>query len=268
MWVFLDNHPFFAAVIIAMAFILATSILLLVFKLIKNGLKVRKAKILGNEIEFGGNIEVTEKVSETEFMRDMLILCNSINQWQKQVDKQIEVKTKEVINSSIRFANTKIDNTVNIAKLEYGDLLKKERKELTQEDNYQIIIYGFLMDQVREELKDIICSVIREDHFEDKSSIELESIGENATIRAKIIFESRSDILNKEILEKIKENNLPKINTEANEIIRVTADKYRNLKTEVQEIIEKEEKDFKEVLKLKFPKVSEEGINNIVNYYN
>lgn len=265
MWQFLDNHPLYAAIAIAAFSFVAIGLIILIIKLIRNGSGIH-AKIGGNELDFGS--KKGEKPSEADIMRDMLILCNSIAQWQKQVDKQIELKTREVIASSIRFANVKIDNSINMAKLDYGDLLKSKKKELTQEDNYQIIIVGFLMDQVREEFKDIICSAIREDHFEDKTQSEIDSIGENAVVRAKIIFESKIDILNRSIITQVSEKNLDKIKEEAAEIIKITASKYKVLKEDIKNIIEKEEKDFKEVLKLKFPNLSEEGIENIVNYYN
>lgn len=265
MWQFLDNHPLYAAIIIAAISMLVIAAAVLIVKLVKSG--GIHAKIGNNELDLG-NSNKGKKLSEPELMRDMLILCNSINQWQKQVDRQIEIKTKEAVSSSIRFANTKIDNSINAAKLDYGDFLKTNKKELTQEDNYQIIICGFLMDQVREEFKDIICSAIREDHFENKTTAEIDSIGENAKVRAQIIFESKADVLNREIIEQVKSKNIDKIKEEAREIINITADKYKILKEEIKNIIEAEERDFKEVLKLKFPHLSQEGIDNIVNYYN
>lgn len=266
MWQFLDNHPLYAAIVIAAISILIVTAAILIVKLVKNG--GVHAKIGNNELDLGNSNNKSKKLSEPELMRDMLILCNSINQWQKQVDRQIELKIKEVVSSSIRFANTKIDNSINAAKLDYGDFLKANKKELTQEDNYQIIICGFLMDQVREEFKDIICGAIREDHFENKTAAEIDSIGENAKVRAQIIFESKADVLNRKIINQIKEKNIDKIKQEAKEIIGITADKYKLLKEEIKNIIETEEKDFKEVLKLKFPHLSQEGIDNIVNYYN
>lgn len=265
MWQFLDEHPVYAAIIILLVSLVAASLIILIMKLIKSGGGIR-AKFGDKEIEVGKKNK--EKVSESETMRDMLILCNSINQWQKQVDKQVESKTREIISSSVRFANTKIDNEINTTKLCYGNILKKNKKELTQEDNYQIIIFGFLMDQLREEFKDIICSAIREDHFEAKTKQEIDSIGENAMVRTQIIFENNTNVLNRKIIEEIKQENIAKIKINCSEIIGLTTEKYKVLKSEIQEIISKEEKDFKEVLKLKFPNVSSEGIDNIVNYYN
>ena len=265
MWQFLDGHPAYAAIIISLVSLIVISLVVLIVKLIKSGGGIH-AKFGDKEIDVGKKTK--EKIPESEVMRDMLILCNSINQWQKQVDKQVEAKTREVISSSVRFANTKIDNEINTTKLYYGNILKKSKKELTQEDNYQIIIFGFLMDQLREEFKDIICSAIREDHFETKTKQEIDSIGENAMIRTQIIFENNANVLNGKIIEEIKQENIAKVKISCSEIINLTADKYKVLKSEIQEIISKEEKDFREVLKLKFPNISSEGIDNIVNYYN
>lgn len=274
MWQFLSENPTYAWCLLGLIFFVF--IVLLIISKDKKMPKIKKANLFGNEIEFGDkeskkdddNIEGKDSFSEEDKMRDALILCSSITQWQKTIDKIIDYKTKEVINSSIRYANNVIDTNANRACLEYGAIIRETKKEITQEDNYQIIISGFLVDQVREELKNIVCTAIREDHFETKSPVEIESISEDATARAHLIFNSKKDVLNPEIMEKISEKYSAKIKTEVNNIISLTAEKYKNLKTEIQKTIEEETEQFKDTLRLKFPEFSSDSIDNIVSYYN
>lgn len=263
MWQFFSAHPIIAAVTIAVVSILAFTVVVLVAKLGKNGVR---AKLGNNEFSLG-KTGAPKESSETEMMRELLILSSSINHWQKQVDKQINALTQEVISTSIRFANLKIDNAINGIKNNYRFYLKENKEDLTTEDNYQMIICGFVLDQVREDFKDIICAAIREDHFDVKTQNELEAIGETAIIRAQLRFEEQIDVLNKEVVEKIKEENLAKVKKETAEIIEITAKKYKESREEIIKLIEESERQQKECLKLKFPSLSAESIDNIVKYY-
>ena len=263
MWQFFSAHPIIAVLAMTFTAALATALVILIAKLGKNGVK---AKVGNSELSFG-KPGAPKESTEAEMMRDLLILSSSINHWQKQVDKQINALTQEVISTSIRFANLKIDNAINGIKNNYRFYLKEEKETLTTEDNYQMIICGFVLDQVREDFKDIICAAIREDHFDTKTQSELEAIGETAIIRAQLRFEEQIDVLNKDVIEKIKEENLTKVKKEATEIIEITAKKYRESREAIGKLIEENEFQQKESLKLKFPNLSAESIDNIVKYY-
>lgn len=263
MWQFFNDHPVVAILAMAFTAALATVLVILIARLGRNGIK---AKLGNNEISFGKS-NTPKETTETETMRDLLILSSSVNHWQKQVDKQISALTQEVVSTSIRFANLKIDNAINGIKNNYRFYLKEDKDHLTVEDNYQMIICGFVLDQIREDFKDIICAAIREDHFDTKTQNEIEAISETAITRAQLRFEEQIEVLNKDVIKKIEEENLSKVKKETAEVIEITAKKYRESREAATKLIEENEVQQRESLKLKFPNLSAESIDNIVKYY-
>ena len=123
------------------------------------------------------------------------------------------------------------------------------------------------MDQVKEVLKDQICSAIRADHFEEKTDQEIKSIGENCCLLSKLIFEQRLDILRKDVLHKIFEKYETKIKGETDQLIGLTMQKYKKLKKDVEDTIQSGEEKFRAELKIKFPNFTNEITEQLVNYY-
>ena len=268
MWTFFDKHPLVAAIALGLALVIAVLIVIIMIRAIKSGDGV-EAEAGRDGVKFRLNKKEiqSKKDFEADIIRDAALLSSSIINWKSEVSKEIDKKTNETISNCIRYAVTRIENMVNVAKLEYGDMLKKKKDKLTTEDNYQVIIYGFLMDQVKETFKDQICSAIRADHFEEKSEAEIKAIGDNCYLLSKLIFEQRLDILQRDILLKVAEKYEPKIKKEADELVDLTEQKYKNLKKEIEETISEREEKFRVELKLKFPNFTDEITDQLVNYY-
>ena len=268
MWEFFNGHPLVAAIALGLMLAICVLVVILLIKAIKSGSGVEaEAGKSGIRFRVGGKVGKSREAIEADIIRDAALLSSSIINWKTELSKEIDKKTNEAISSCIRYSVSKIDNMVNIAKLEYGDFLKKDKDELSNEDNYQIIIYGFLMDQVKEVLKDQICSAIRADHFEEKTDQEIKSIGENCYLLSKLIFEQRLDILRKDILHKISEKYETKIKGETDQLIGLTMQKYKKLKEDIEDIIQSGEEKFRAELKIKFPNFTNEITEQLVNYY-
>lgn len=268
MWQFMASNPVLAAIIVVAAIFTAGVLAVIIYK---NGIKLKNGTF---EVSVGNNVSKKKKnrpnSEEAELLRTTLILSNLINQWQNQLDKKIDSKKRECISTSIRYGNDAVDNNINLARLEYRNYLKEvkninQEQQLTQEDAYQDTIYGFLIEQVRDKIKDTICTAIREDHFDKKTDAEISSIAENCTKKYQYIFDSNIEHLNKEVIEKVKETEIPKIKKIANDIIENAIDKYKSLEREITETISNEENTFKESLRVKFPGLSS-GIDDLVNY--
>lgn len=268
MWEFFNGHPLVAAIALGLMLTICVLVVILLIKAIKSGSGVEaEAGKSGIRFRVGGKVGKSREAIEADIIRDAALLSSSIINWKTELSKEIDKKTNEAISSCIRYSVSKIDNMVNIAKLEYGDLLKKDKGELNNEDNYQVIIYGFLMDQVKEVLKDQICGAIRADHFEEKTEQEIKSIGENCYLLSKLIFDQRLDILRKDVLQKIAEKYEPKIKEETDQLIGLTMQKYKKLKKDVEDTIQSGEEKFRAELKIKFPNFTNEITEQLVNYY-
>lgn len=268
MWEFFNGHPLVAAIALGLMLAICVLVVILLIKAIKSGSGVEaEAGKSGIKFRVGGKVGKSREAIEADIIRDAALLSSSIINWKTELSKEIDKKTSETISSCIRYSVSKIDNMVNVAKLDYGELLKKDKSELNNEDNYQIIIYGFLMDQVKEVLKDQMCSAIRADHFEEKSEQEIKSIGENCYLLSKLIFEQRLDILRKDILHKISEKYETKIKGEADQLINLTIQKYKNLKKDIEDMVQSGEEKFRAELKIKFPNFTNEITDQLVNYY-
>ena len=268
MWEFFNGHPLIATIALGLMLVICVLIVILLVKAVKygSGLEAEAGKT-GIRFKVGGKPGKNKEVVEADIIRDAALLSSSIISWKTELSKEIDKKTNETISCCIRYSVSKIDNLVNVAKLEYGSLLKKEKSELDNEDNYQIIIYGFLIDQVKEVLKDQICSAIRADHFEEKTEQEIKSIGENCYLQSKIIFEQKVDILRKGILQQIAKKYESKIKDESDQLIDLTKQKYKNLKKDIEEMIQGGEEKFRTELKIKFPNFTNEITDQLVNYY-
>ena len=268
MWEFFNGHPLVAAIALGLMLAICVLVVILLIKAIKSGSGVEaEAGKSGIRFRVGGKVGKSREAIEADIIRDAARVCDAIINWKTELSKEIDKKTNEAISSCIRYSVSKIDNMVNIAKLEYGDFLKKDKDELSNEDNYQIIIYGFLMDQVKEVLKEQIWSAIRADHFEEKTDQEIKSIGENCCLLSKLIFEQRLDILRKDVLHKIFEKYETKIKEEADQLIGLTMQKYKKLKKDVEDTIQSGEEKFRAELKIKFPNFTNEITEQLVNYY-
>ena len=259
MWEFFNGHPLVAAIALGLMLAICVLVVILLIKAIKSGSGVEaEAGKSGIRFRVGGKEGKSREAREADIIRDAALLSSTIINWKTELSEEIDKKTNEAISSCIRYSVSKIDNMVNIAKLEYGDFLKKDKDELSNEDNYQIIIYGFLMDQVKEVLKDQICSAIRADHFEEKTDQEIKSIGENCYLLSKLIFEQRLDILRKDILHKISEKYETKIKGETDQLIGLTMQKYKKLKKDVEDTIQSGEEKFRAEVKIIVPNFKNE----------
>ena len=268
MWEFFNGHPLITTIAFVLIVVVFVLVAILLIKAIKSGSGVEaEAGKSGIKFRIGGKSGKNRETIEADIIRDAALLSSSIINWKTELSKEIDKKTNETISSCIRYSVSKIDNMVNIAKLEYGELLKKDKGELNNEDNYQVIIYGFLMDQVKETFKDQICGAIRADHFEEKTEQEIKSIGENCYLLSKLIFEQKLDILRKDILCKISEKYEPKIKSETDQLISLTMQKYKNLKKDIKDTIQDGEEKFRAELKIKFPNFTNEITDQLVNYY-
>lgn len=268
MWEFFNGHPLITTIAFVLIVVVFVLVAILLIKAIKSGSGVEaEAGKSGIKFRIGGKSGKNRETIEADIIRDAALLSSSIINWKTELSKEIDKKTNETISCCIRYSVSKIDNLVNVAKLEYGSLLKKEKSELDNEDNYQIIIYGFLIDQVKEVLKDQICSAIRADHFEEKTEQEIKSIGENCYLQSKIIFEQKVDILRKGILQQIAKKYESKIKDESDQLIDLTKQKYKNLKKDIEEMIQGGEEKFRAELKIKFPSFTNEITDQLVNYY-
>lgn len=268
MWNFFDGHPIIAIIVIGVFVAIAIPVIILLIKAAKSGNGVEaEAGKEGLKFKLGKKEVKSREEFEADIIRDAALLSSSIISWKNEVSKEIERKTNEVINNCVRYATSRIESAVGIAKLDYGNNLKKKKEELTQEDNYQITIYGFLVDLVKETLKDQICNAIRADHFEDKTEAEIKVIGENCYLLSKLVFEDKIQYLRKDIIDEIDEKYSNRIKKGADEIVELTAQKYRNLKKEIEETVITNEEKFRAELKIKFPKFTNEIIDQLVNYY-
>lgn len=268
MWNFFDGHPVIAIIVIGVFVAISIPIIILLIKAARSGNGVEaEAGKEGLKLKLGKKEVKNREEFEADIIRDAALLSSSIISWKNEVSKEIEKKTNEVINNCVRYATSRIENVIGIAKLDYGNILKSKKDELTQEDNYQITIYGFLIDSVKETLKDQICSAIRADHFEDKTEAEIKAIGENCYLLSKLVFEDKIQYLRKDIVDEIDEKYCNRIKKGADEIVEITAQKYKNLKKEIEETVSSNEEKFRAELKLKFPKFTDETTDQLVNYY-
>lgn len=258
MWQFLSDHIAFA--IIALLLIVGVAIFI-----IKVGIKLKSGN---KELEIGNkNKNVNLLIKDA--MSDAIIVSSLANRWKSDLDNKIEGLEKDVINSCTKSATKIIEMYCDDARLEYGKFLKEEKKELTTIENYQIIMYGFILDSIRELFKDIICELIREDHFDSKTSVELSEIGSDAFRQAKNKFESQKEPcgLKDDILIKIAERYEPIIKENSKNIINNTSEKYKKLKEDIKNLVISETEKEKTELKLKFSDFPIEYINSLVNYY-
>ena len=270
MWNFIGAHPFTAVAIGALLIIIIAAIVGIIANAVNSGKEVEAGiGATGFKLKFGAK-EKREKKEEditANIVRDAALLSSTIINWKESLSRQLEKMQQDIISSCIRFAVSRIDNLVNIAKLEYPSIVKRKKGELSTEDNYQIIICGFLMDQVKEYFKNQVCGAIREDHFEEKTESEIKAVGENCYLGAKLIFEDKASVLQKDVLMEINEKYGSKIKKEADDIIEMTEEKYKGLKRDTRETIELSEARFKTELKMKFPMFTEETIDVLVSYY-
>ena len=250
-WEFLNNN-------IYIVFIAIVLIFGLVFLLVKNN---GKFKFKNNEISFG------KGRTQEDIIRDTLLLNTIISNWQSNLNKKINKQFNETIGSTIRYAAATIDTNINKIKIDYGKFLREEKGEINQNDNYEIIIFGFLIDKIREDTKDIICAAIREDHFDTKTQKEIEAISQNCVDRAIDTLNSQGTGLNAKIVNKIINEHKSKLFTICDDIIQMSIKKYNELSTKNAEIISNEINNFKEDIKLKFPILHDEAIDSIAKFY-
>lgn len=268
MWEFFNGHPLIAAIALGLMLVICMLIVILLIKGIRTGSGVEaEAGKSGIKFKVGGKLGKNKEELEAELISNAAFLSSSIINWKTGLSKEIEKKQNDTVSYCVRYAVSRIENLVNVAKLEYGEILKKEKEELNSEDNYQIIIFGFIMDQVKEIFKDQICGAIRADHFEEKTEQEIKSIGENCFLGAKLIFEQKTDILKGEILRKIAEKYESKVKKESDELIDLTMQKYKSLKKDIEETVKGREEKFRAELKVKFPTFTEDITDSLVNYY-
>lgn len=271
MWSMIIAHPISVVAIIGLAIIIVASIVGIIASAVNSGKEVEAGVgATGLKLKFGAGNKKNEKTEEditANIVRDAALLSSTIINWKESLSRQLEKMQADVVSSCIRYAVSRIDNLVNIAKLEYPSIIKRKKGELSVEDNYQNIICGFLMDQVKEYFKNQVCGAIREDHFEEKTDAEIKAVGDNCYLGAKLIFEDKAEVLQKDILLEIDGKYGPKIKKEADEIIEITEEKYKELKKSKKEIIEMSECRFKTELKIKFPMFTEETIDVLVSYY-
>ena len=86
-------------------------------------------------------------------------------------------------------------------------------------------------------------------------------------MQSKIIFEQKVDILRKGILQQIAKKYESKIKDESDQLIDLTKQKYKNLKKDIEEMIQGGEEKFRAELKIKFPNFTNEITDQLVNYY-
>lgn len=277
MWQFLDNHPIIGVVFLSLFLILLAVGIGLIVKAIKKGGGIR-AKLGNNELEISGKKEeITRKNKYTseivrDAMSDAIMVSNAANKWKKNLDDKIRNLQNMVISSCIKTATQTIGMYCDDALLEYGKVLREEKKDgekLTTEENYQIIMYGFITDTVRDLLKDIVCETIREDHFDSKTQSELLDVGNDAFRKVKFKFESNMEQcgLRKDILKRIAKKYESIIKESTTNIINMTAEKYRKLQEDSETLITTETQKEKEKLKFDYPGFPPEHINTLVNYY-
>lgn len=262
MWTFFDNNPMAFWGILACVTILISVILIAVIRG-RLGYDGKYGRI------FGGGTQKTRPGEELVFTNaQAFIFSAAINQWQKSLDRSIEEKTSRVVSDCVRIAVSTTDTTAATAKLEYGRLLRQEHPQLTVEDNYQIIIYGFVIDQIKISIKDVICNAIREDRLEEKTENEILSIGRTCKQNAVNILSEKSAMLRSDLLDRIVENYGSRIQKMADEMMEITKSRYRKLKEEIASFILEQEASFKEELKIKFPFLPADAIEDIVGQIN
>lgn len=259
MWQFLSDHIAFA--IIALLLVVGVAMFI-----IKVGIKLKSGN---KELEIGDRNK-DMNLSIKDAMSNAIIVSSLANRWKSDLDNKIKSLEKDVITSCTKAATKTIEMYCDDARLEYGKFLKEEKKELSTIENYQIIMYGFILDSVRELFKDIICELIREDHFDSKTSTELSEIGSDAFRQAKNKFESQKEScgLKRDILIKIAEKYEPIVKENSKNIINNTSEKYKKLKEDIKNLVTSETEKEKEELRLKFSNFPSEYIENLVNYYN
>lgn len=262
MWTFFDNNPvaFWATLGCLMAIAAA------VFTGVVKGLIRVKSK--GGEIS-GGREQSSRSGEPLIFTNaQAFIFSAALSQWQKNLDREITEKTERVVKDCVRIAVSTTDTTAAAAKLEYGRLLRQEHPQLTAEDNYQIIIYGFVIDQIKIAIKDVVCNAIREDRLEEKTEAELLSIGKTCKQNSINILSEKSAMLRGDLLDKIVDTYGSRIQKMADEMIEITKSRYRKLKDEIAALITEREAALREELRVKFPFLGDGDIEDIVGQIN
>lgn len=263
MWDFFNNNP--------AAFWVALGCTVLIIGAVLVAVIAGKIRYRGKHGEISGGKESGDSQPAQPLIftdAQALIFSTVINQWQKNLDREIQEMTDRVVKDCIRTASSSVDITAATAKLEYGRFLRQEHKELTAEDNYQVIIYGFVIDQIKIAVKDVVCNAIREDRLEEKTEAEIASIGKSCKQNSINILNEKSAMLRGDLLDQIVESYGNKIQKMADEMMEITKSRYRKLKEDIKAFITEQEAAFREELRLKFPFLSDDMISDIISYIN
>lgn len=261
MWQFFSEHTVLAAVMVFSVFLIA-----IIFAIIFTKKGIEKIDVGKDGVSFSTKSDKGK--TPEEIISETVVFCNRINRYNMDIFKQLEINTNNTVSECIEHSTKCIDLNIQKVRLEYFTLLKETKAKITPEDNYQTLIYGFLLDQISEYFKDEMCTLIRKDQLNSKKQEELDLIGENCFLEARRIFEEKIDFLNRDILEKVAFKYEKIVKNCSNNIIELTKAKYNELLKLNTEYMENKERELREELKLNFPQFSEKLINNLIKYSN
>lgn len=259
-WVLIGSNPVVAAVFAVSVLIVVIAFVLMIKKIIDKishkGGKIKKITKDGIEFAYDNENNVRKEENDTKKKADyvgaMLSYNNHCIAWRDEIrEKMAEIQSR-TISDCISKAVMDIDNLANEIRYKYSSILSSSKKEKTIEDNYQIIIYQFVVNQAQEKIKDDLCRKIREDRLNEKTDSEIKAIAETCYLNLREVFKVREE-LSKEILLNIDLEYKPKIINIVLDNLDLSEKKYQKCKLDKEALVKKSEENFNLKLKTLFP---------------
>jgi len=256
----IGSNPVVAVVFAIAVLIIVIAFVFMIKKIVDRishkGGKIKK--ISRDGIEFDYDDENNTKREEgddkkkADYIGTMLSYNNNCIIWRDEVrEKMAEIQSRTV-SDCISKAVMDIDNLANEIRYKYSNILSNSKKEKTMEDNYQIIIYQFAVNQAQEKIKDDLCRKIREDRLNEKTDSEIKAIAETCYLNLREVFKAREE-LSKEILLNIDLEYKPKIINVVLDNLDLSEKKYQKCKLDKEALVKKSEENFNLKLKTLFP---------------
>lgn len=249
-WGFFNNNPIAASVAFFSILIAICFIAFILARAIKHG-KI-DGEISASKDGFKLKTGKNKEFDGANYIAGMLSFSNHLTSWREEVRTKIAEMQANTISDCVQKAVRDIDNLASKASFEYSKILLSKKQSLTVEDNYQVIIYGFVINQVKESFKDTICEIIRKDKIEEKTKSEREAIADSCFMELKNLFKIRTE-LSKEVLLEIEKEYRNDIISIILDNLDLSETKYRICRQKKEELISASEIKFNEKIKNLFP---------------
>lgn len=208
--------------------------------------------------------KILEK-EENDVVQTAVIISNEVSKYHADVEKMKEKDKNDVIHSCIVFANNKIEDAIYNIQNSYLNVSNPLKESLSSEDNYRLIIFGLVLDQLKESFKDIICRYIREDHFESKSEAEIKSISDECINKGKKILNNAAYGIDKSVIIDMDSTLKSEIKSSSEEIIDNAAERYKKYKKDIEEKIQIKKETTIKSIKAKSSIISDEVAESLMN---